>query len=51
MHNQNFIFLILGLIVFQIVECESMKNNNENDIHSNKENPTNYFQSMMIMKL
>ena len=44
MQKQNFIFFILVLIVFQIVECESMTNNNENDIHSNKENQKNYFQ-------
>ena len=44
MQKQNFIFYILVLIVFQIVECESMTNNNENDIHSNKENQKNYFQ-------
>ena len=44
MQKQNFIFFILFLIVFQIVECESMTNNNENDIHSNKENQKNYFQ-------
>ena len=45
MQKQNFIFFILVLIVFQIVECESMTNNNENDIHSNKENQKNYFQT------
>ena len=44
MQKQNFIFFILVLIVFQIVECESMTNNNENYIHSNKENQKNYFQ-------
>ena len=44
MQKQNFIFFILVLIVFQIIECESMANNNENDIHSNKENQKNYFQ-------
>ena len=44
MQKQNFIFYILVLIVFQIVECESMTNNNENYIHSNKENQKNYFQ-------
>ena len=44
MQKQNFIFFILVLLVFQIVECESMTNNNENDIHSNKENQKNYFQ-------
>ena len=44
MQKQNFIFFILVLIVFQIIECESMTNNNENDIHSNKENQKNYFQ-------
>ena len=44
MQKQNFIFFILVLIVFQIVECESMTNNNENDSHSNKENQKNYFQ-------
>ena len=44
MQKQNFIFFILFLIVFQIVECESMTNNNENYIHSNKENQKNYFQ-------
>ena len=44
MQKQNFIFFILVLIVFQIVECESMTNNNQNYIHSNKENQKNYFQ-------